>query len=49
MPQRAPEGLCGRSSPTLSSQPSHCLRTPYTQGNMAGSFPHPPAAPASAF
>lgn len=31
------------------SQPSHCFWTPFTQGNVAGSFLHPPAAPASAF
>lgn len=35
--------------PAPQSQPSHCFWTPYTQGNVAGSFLHPPAAPASAF
>lgn len=44
MPWRPPgqRGLCSWCSPTLSSQPSHCLWTPYTQGMVAGSFTRPP-------
>lgn len=42
-------GLCSWCSPTLSSQPSHCLWTPYTQGMVAGSFTHPPCSSSQCF